>query len=231
MVPRVNRPYSSCLFFGGKGMKQRFIFDLDGTVLQTDFSYEIEYFQKVLDEEKAKRFISQISSLLTEYERTHIAYDYDVLREFLCLKTGILFTDNIIREWVEAFSLVESPHVEGIQEVLEYLKGQEKSLVVLTNWIRETQVARLRRANLLDYFDEVYAGDMYLKPNRISYQNACGVFSMEEAVIIGDSLEFDVLAPMEFGMDAIYYNPRNKDGFDKKKVKSIGNMLRIKEMF
>ena len=48
--------------------------------------------------------------------------------------------------------------------------------------------------------------------------------------MIGDSLDFDVYGPHSVGMDSIFYNPRNKE-YDKEKVKSIGSMKKIKEMF
>ena len=48
--------------------------------------------------------------------------------------------------------------------------------------------------------------------------------------MVGDSLDFDVYGPGRIGMDAIFYNPKGKD-YDKAKVKSIGSMKKIKEMF
>ena len=48
--------------------------------------------------------------------------------------------------------------------------------------------------------------------------------------MVGDSLDFDVYGPSEVGMDSIFYNPKNKE-YDKAKVKSIGSMKKIKEMF
>lgn len=46
-----------------------------------------------------------------------------------------------------------------------------------------------------------------------------------------DDLENDVLGPMKFGIDAIYYNPKGKTNFDRGKVKSIGRIKEIKEMY
>lgn len=49
--------------------------------------------------------------------------------------------------------------------------------------------------------------------------------------MIGDSLDNDVYGAMNAGIDAIYYNQKNEDNFDKRKIKSIGSMKKLKEMF
>ena len=60
--------------------------------------------------------------------------------------------------------------------------------------------------------------------------NAMGEFNIDSSIMIGDSLDFDVYGSGRIGMDAIFYNPKGKD-YDKAKVKSIGSMKKIKEMF
>ena len=49
-------------------MKKRFIFDLDGTLLNGDFSKEINYFKNVLGKE-ADKFLSVYYEILIEYEK------------------------------------------------------------------------------------------------------------------------------------------------------------------
>jgi HAD superfamily hydrolase (TIGR01549 family) len=212
--------------------KQRFIFDLDGTLIDADFSLEKEYFKKCLSEEDAKIFLPNTSKLLGKYEDIYPHYDVSLLSEFLTLESGVSITPEIIRGWRELISNYPANVVEGVEEVLEYLKRKDKSLVVLTNWFSDDQKKRLETGGLTKYFDYVYGGDnSYLKPNKSSYIEACGIYPMEECVIIGDSLERDVLGAMNIGLDSIYYNPKGNNSFNKNKVKSIGSMNKIKEMF
>lgn len=120
--------------------------------------------------------------------------------------------------------------LKGVIETLEDLKRRNKSLVTLTNWFLKPQIKRIKRSNLKDYFEGIYGGERWIKPNHQSYLDACGKYSIEETVMIGDSIENDIYGAMKIGMDAIYYNPNYNNAFDKNKIESIGSMKMIKEM-
>ena len=74
-------------------MKKRFIFDLDGTLLNGDFSKEINYFKDVLGKE-ADKFFSVYYEILIEYEKTHTKYDVNDLSNYYKNKTGINITSE-----------------------------------------------------------------------------------------------------------------------------------------
>lgn len=210
-------------------MKKRFIFDLDGTLLHGDFCVERNYFKSVLGED-AEKFILIYFEKLLEYESMHEKYDPYILSKFLSDKTSINITPEIINGWVKVNAKMNDKLLKETKEMLEYLKSKDKSLVVLTNWFKFTQEERLKNAGIFDYFDEVYAGDFNLKPYKESYLNACGNFSVDECIMIGDTIEKDVIGPNKFGIDSIYYNPENKE-YDKEKILSINSFEKIKEMF
>lgn len=212
-------------------MKRRFIFDLDGTLLVGDFSKEIEYFKSVLSKEDYEKFIKVYFDLLIKYESKFKKYEVHKLSEFLKEKSKANITDEIIEGWIDINSNMDDVINDGVIEILEYLKSKDKSLVVLSNWFLKTQKQILKNAGLLKYFDEIYAGDSALKPNKESYISACGSYSFEECVIIGDTLQKDVYAPSMMGIDAIYYNPNNNDFDGGDKILSIKNMKEIKERY
>lgn len=81
-------------------MKKRFIFDLDGTLLNGDFSKEINYFKDVLGKE-ADKFLSVYYEILIEYEKTHTKYDVNDLSNYYKNKTGINITSEIIEGWIK----------------------------------------------------------------------------------------------------------------------------------
>ncbi len=211
--------------------KKRFIFDIDGTLLVPDWNYEREYFSNVLDKDSFEKFYPMIPDLLKKYEQTHRKYNVEELSRFLSIKSGVSISPEIIIGWNEALSMTEPIVIDGVVDTFEYLKSKDKSIVVLTNWFLTPQIARLKKSGLMDYLDFVYGGEFGIKPNPEVYRRACGEFRKDLSVVIGDSLDFDVYGPNEAGIDSIYYNPRNNDDFDKQKVKSIGNMRKIKEMF
>ena len=68
-------------------MKKRFIFDLDGTLLNGDFSKEINYFKDVLGKE-ADKFLSVYYEILIEYEKTHTKYDVNDLSNYSTIRNN-----------------------------------------------------------------------------------------------------------------------------------------------
>ena len=210
--------------------KKRFIFDIDGTLLVPDWNYETEYFSSVLSSSDFDKFLPQIAWLLESYEKSFPRYDVDELSRFLTMKSGVLITPEIIKGWNDALGETSPIIIDGVVESLEYLKSKDKSLVALTNWFLEPQISRLKSSGLDSYFDYVYGGELGIKPSACAYMNAIGEFDIDSSIMIGDSLDFDVYGPGRIGMDAIFYNPKGKD-YDKAKVKSIGSMKKIKEMF
>lgn len=211
--------------------KQRYIFDIDGTLLVPNYSYEKDYFKSILSNDDALRFIPMIPNLLAGYEKSHPKYDKELLSKYLSKTSEVLITPKIIEGWIHAYEDVEPVVIDEVIETLEYLRYKDKSLGILTNWFLEAQINGLRKSNLFNYFDGIYGGEIASKPNSLSYKLACCKYPMEVCVMIGDSLENDIYGAMNIGMDAIYYNPKNNNNFDKNKVKSIGRMSKIKEFF
>lgn len=211
--------------------KQRFIFDIDGTLLEADYSYEIDYFKSVLGREDAKRFIPMIGELVERYEQKYMKYDISLLSKYFTYESGVVISEEMINGWQQALSETTPIVIDGVIETLEDLKYRGKSLAIITNWFLKPQIIRLEKSSLKGYFDDFYGGDSFIKPDRKGYIDACGNYPIDSCVMIGDSLEADIYGAMEIGVDAIYYNPKNKDDFDKDKVKSIGSMKEIRRLY
>ena len=210
-------------------MEKRFIFDLDGTLMHGNFSKEDDYFRSVLSTEEFDRFSQIKYQSLLEYEEIFPKYDVDLLSKFLSERANVNITADMIREWIVINSYLDDILVDGVVDVLDYLKSKDKSLVVLTNWFTSGQVCRLRSKGLLKYFDEVHGGDFSLKPNYESYRLAAGIYDMSSCVMIGDTLEKDVIGPRRYGMKSIYYNENAKSNeFGEIGIKQ---MKKIKEMY
>lgn len=211
--------------------KQKLIFDVDGTLLWPDYSYEEAYFRSALSKEDAERFIPMIAKYISDYEKVYKRYDVKKLSRYLTMRSEILISEKLVRGWKMALTEINPIIIDGVVEALENLSLKGKKMVILTNWFLEPQIALLKKAGISDYFNEFYGGEFVLKPNPISYRIACGNTPIEECVMIGDSLDNDVYGAMNAGIDAIYYNQKNEDNFDKRKIKSIGSMKKLKEMF
>lgn len=159
--------------------KQRFIFDIDGTLLESDYSYEKEYFRSVLSREDAKQFLPLIGKLIAEYEQKHMRYDISLLSKYLTYESGVLISKEMINGWQKALSEATPIVMDGVVEDLEDLKHRDKSLAILTRWFLKPQVIWLEKSNLKGYFDDFYGGDSFIKPRssrlyRCLWEISCG---------------------------------------------------------
>ena len=207
-------------------MKKRFIFDLDGTMLSGDYSIEHEYFYDVFGN-KAVKFNHNIPKYLDQYENSHIKYEKDLLSHFLSKKSGLPFNEDIIDGWIECVGFMKDKYEEDVFEVLDYLKTKGNSLVCLTNWFEKTQRNRLMRSGIIDYLDDLYTGDVLLKPHKEAYYQAMGDYPVEECVFIGDNVEKDYIGPRCLGMESILYDKENKHSDSLVKIKRLNKIMDI----
>lgn len=208
-------------------MKDKIIFDLDGTIMNADFSLEDQFFRDKLSAEDAEKFIPIKYNLLLKYENLFYKYDISYLSEFLTSESGVVISDKLIKEWLVIGDSFNDKLVPDIVDVFEYLKGKDYELIVLSNWFRTTQVSRLKKMMVLDYFTDVYGGDQFIKPNPDSYLNVCNKNTVSNCVMIGDDYFKDFLGPKSVGMESVLFDPNDKV-LEKCKIK---RMNELKEMF
>lgn len=209
-------------------MKNKYIFDLDGTLLDSDFSIEKEYFSEVLTTSESEYFIPKIVSLLEKYEDTFYKYDINLLSKFMSKETSINITPGIIKGWIDVNKSSEDVVVDGAIETLDFLKQSNKDIVLLTNWFSDIQRERLIQSDLIKYFDEIYGGEIALKPSLDAYMYACGKTPMESCVMIGNDYNKDVLGAEIIGLDSIFFDRKDENLPAKNAVKSL---KKIKDIY
>lgn len=103
--------------------------------------------------------------------------------------------------------------IDGTIDLLEYLK-EKYTLHIITNGFSSVQEVKLQKSNLDKYFvtitDSEAAGNK--KPHETIFQHALTVAnaSKTESIMVGDSIEADVLGAINFGITAVYFNPSNE---------------------
>jgi len=102
-------------------------------------------------------------------------------------------------------------------EILEYLKAKYK-LHIITNGFQEIQDKKLKKANLYDYFEQIVNSEMagVKKPSPKIFELALDLAKTKAAnsVMIGDSLEADILGAQALGFHAIHFNAHNEPKHD-----------------
>jgi len=144
----------------------------------------------------------------------------------------LIFTTEKIDEIADAY-IQELPfdnHLfEGAVEILDYLILKYK-LHIITNGFEEVQHKKLKNSGIDHYFSTVTTSEEVglKKPNPKVFLTALNKANSlpTQSVMIGDSLEADILGANNIGMQTIFYNYRNES--ISKKIKSIDSLLEIK---
>lgn len=188
-------------------MVKRIIFDLDGTLIdKVDFSElirkELSNFGYEYDKEQFSNYIEAMMN----YENEFTKYTFQDYFEYIKEMSKI----NISKEYMKYFLMDASKFVPGyvhpdVLLTLDYLKGKYE-LVVLTNFFRIVQYSRLNESGILQYFDEVYGGDSFIKPMGEAFKLASGDKNRSECVMIGDSKSLDYEGAICYGMEAILFD-------------------------
>jgi putative hydrolase of the HAD superfamily len=95
-------------------------------------------------------------------------------------------------------------------EVLQYLTAKKYELHLITNGFELTQHSKLKYSGLAVYFKEIITSEVSnsLKPQKEIFEYAFQKTSAkpEESIMIGDSIEVDIIGAMNAGIDQVYVN-------------------------
>jgi putative hydrolase of the HAD superfamily len=117
------------------------------------------------------------------------------------------FEDAYVRLCPTKTNLFPNAH-----ETLAYLQSKY-TLHLISNGFKESQDIKINGTGIGKYFTHVIISEIVgvNKPDKAIFEyavNTAGT-TKTQSLMIGDSLEADVLGALNFGMDAIYFNPFN----------------------
>ena len=107
--------------------------------------------------------------------------------------------------------------IEGIVEVLEYLRSSRRRIVLATSAAisDDKQIrAALARVGLDEYFSCIYCfKDTQLTKSQAFYRHTLNDLGIpaSEALMVGDSFEMDVRDANALGIFAVWFNPRSTE--------------------
>lgn len=182
---------------------KRFIFDLDYTLLIPDWSREDDFLRRVIPLEEQEKFFRQKQLILNRYELEFPRYDFKTLSDFF-KSYGFSVSEEVISGWMfHNGETIKDEVVDGVIELFNYLKSNNKDIIILTSWFSGTQIPRLKRTGLYEYIDQIVAGEDAMKPDLESFELAIGNINKEDCIMIGDSIRSDKLGAENAGID--YY--------------------------
>jgi len=104
----------------------------------------------------------------------------------------------------------------GTIEVLDVLVERNYKLHLITNGFETTQRSKLKYSGLEKYFIEIITSECSnsLKPQREIFEFALNRTraGVSESIMIGDSIEVDIIGARDAGMDQVFVNHSNFTG-------------------
>jgi putative hydrolase of the HAD superfamily len=98
-----------------------------------------------------------------------------------------------------------------VHETIDALKARGVKLALITNGPSEQQREKVVRFALAERFDhiQIEGEHGFGKPEERAYRHALAALGVEphEAWIVGDNLEWEVVAPQRLGIFSIWYDP------------------------
>ncbi len=216
-------------------------FDLDHTLWDFDKNSEMAFeliFKASHPTVSTERFIEKYApinqacwKLYQNNEITHEELRYNRLKHtFDAINYSV--TDIQINQLAEEYIefLPENNYLfEGAIELLDYLNDKYQ-LHIITNGFAEVQYKKIANSNLDTYFKTITNSEMAgaKKPNPLIYHHALTLAKAkkEECIMIGDCLEADVQGALDFGIDAIFFNPNANDA--PSHIKQVSHLLQLK---
>ena len=207
---------------------KKIIFDLDNTLLFISSNWN-DYYQRLIDKYNFKTTPEELYSTIGSFERNNvdkiITKDYFI--KYINEKLPINFTEEILENFLSNYADIPLLNLDIITNVLTYL-SQKYELIVYSNWFAESQVLRLRKNNLLQFFTKIYGDDtLPIKPSKRGLEKLIGDDNIEDFVLIGDDISIDLEMPQRIGMDTIFYNRKNIEQDKYREIHDIEELIEL----
>ena len=226
-----------------KSRIKHIFFDLDHTLWDFDKNSELA-FERILNNYfpniKVEDFITVYApinqscwKLYQKDEITHQELRYKRLKDtFDILNHDISENqiDVISDEYIEF--LPDFNHLfDDAIEVLDFL-SEKYQLHIITNGFAEVQYKKMNNSNISHYFKTITNSELAgaKKPNPIIFEHALNVANAQksESVMIGDCLDADVNGALDFGIEAIFFNPNQIEVIQS--INQIANLAELKKI-
>ena len=185
-----------------------------------------------------KNYLKHNEMLWTRYRNGHIKQDeLRLKRMWLTLLDFKIADEDLSRQLSELFlQLLPSRTLlfPDTLEVLHYLRDKGYQMHLITNGFETTQHSKLQSSGLSPFFEVVITseGSNSLKPQKEIFEYAFAQTGAraEESIMIGDTLDVDILGAMNVGMDQVHVNYNQMTGTIKPTY-TISRLRELEEIF
>ncbi|MEO9022251.1 MAG: YjjG family noncanonical pyrimidine nucleotidase [Ginsengibacter sp.] len=230
-------------------MKYRHLFfDLDHTLWDFDANAkesltELYFFFKL--ESKAigtfqefySIYLNHNATLWSRYEKGYItAEELKWRRMWRTLLDFKIADEKLARDMSNHFLEIlptKKKVFEFTYEVLDYLAEKNYSMHLITNGFEKTQRIKLESSHLTKYFKNIITSEISnsIKPKKEIFEYALKKANgkIKESIMIGDSLDADIMGAKNAGMDSVFVNHINAS-FKEAPTYTIHNLLELESI-
>lgn len=220
-------------------MVKNLIFDLDDTIIKDEPEDSIYYKDALKKCGYDESNYQKIYCAIDVYEKTipeeNLYFDK---QEMINVINSELKTNYSISLVDELLNVIEKNWIKRVHLKEEIVKElyQKYNLYIYTNYFTKPQEMRIKNIGYDKYFKKVFGADIYgCKPFRKSFENILNELNTtpEECIMIGDSINIDILAANNIGMKSILYDyngKRDKKECGLKDYKVIDNLDKLLEI-
>ena len=164
-----------------------------------------------------RNYLHHNEKLWERYRTGHIKQDeLRIKRMWLTLLDFHVADEDLCRQLSEMFLQLLPTRTllfPDTVEVLEYLTAKDYQLHLITNGFERTQHDKLKSCSIDRYFKEVITseGSNSLKPHKEIFEYALTRTGAElrQSIMIGDSIDVDIVGARNVGMDQVHVNYTN----------------------
>jgi YjjG family noncanonical pyrimidine nucleotidase len=200
------------------------LFDADDTLfhfdafrgLQITFSkYRVDFKQKDYDEyQRVNR------ALWVQFQQGLIRADDVKTKRFQAWAEILDVSPSTLNsEFLSAMAEISTP-LDGAYDLIKALKNEKVKIGIITNGFSDLQWVRLERTGLKQYFDVVVVSEEVgvAKPDKRIFEhtlNAMGDPDPSKVLMVGDTLETDIVGGSSVGMTTCWLNTKKLQTLEK----------------
>ena len=205
---------------------QAIIFDVDNTLIEwkSEFIFALKKVLIDMGYNFEEKIVSLIDESIENYEKEYNFLTKENLLSYINkithLDLPIEFIDNLIIE--QGNCIYED---SKLIDTIKYL-SQKYDLYAISNWFTYTQVMRLEKMGVINYFKLVLGADNnFLKPDKRAFDIILNKYNAKSCISIGDSLECDIEPAKKLGMNTIWLTKKHTSAY-----RTISNICELKEI-
>ena len=187
---------------------KRIIFDLDNTLIKWKNEY-VSALKKTMEEFNVPASVEEVNRVIDMQEDLHDIMDRQLMLDDINKMCNL----NLSLDFINRLMVNQCEISEVDEEVIETLKylSEKYELYVLTNYFKEPQIGRLKKAKIYEYFSKIIGGDdALIKPHKEIFMLACEGIDPSEATMVGDHIIRDIQGGKDAGLKVIQIDYLNK---------------------